>query len=148
MLADREKAAAAWEGLGTATRYLDDLRTSRSAFERAYREYLDQQDFRGAARAAMNLAVYHEAYRGESAIANGWFERARSLLDTVPLSAEHAWPASGEAHVHIHLRGEISRGRGRFENAVRLNEACSIGGEFELLARGLFGLERSWKAIS
>ena len=93
----------AWEGLAIAALCLDDAARSRSANERAYREYLERHDFRGAARVAIQLAVYHDAYRGESAIASGWFERARSLLDTVPAAAEHGWLALWKAHVDIHV---------------------------------------------
>src|SRR4051812_9711518 len=56
---------AAWEGLAIALLCLDDAGRSRSANERAYREYLERHDFRGAARVAIQLAVYLDAYRGE-----------------------------------------------------------------------------------
>src|SRR5262245_32972274 len=79
----------AWEGIALAVLCLDDVDRSRSANERAYREYLDRRDYRGAARVAIRLAVYHDAYRGESAIANGWFARAGSLLEGMPPAAEH-----------------------------------------------------------
>src|SRR4051812_36317653 len=89
---DAEPASpVAWEGFAIAALCLDDAAKSRAANERAYREYLERQDVRGASRAAIQLALYHAAYRGEPAIASGWFERARSLLDTVPAAAEHAW---------------------------------------------------------
>ena len=109
-LSVQESSGSAWEGLAAAALYLDDLDTARSAYARAYRAHLDWDDVRGAARAAMQTATYHEAYRGESAIASGWFERARSLLDTIPLSPEHAWLAFWKAHVDIHLRGDVASG--------------------------------------
>jgi len=130
----------AWEGLAIAALCLDDAVGSRSANERAYREYLERHDFRGAARVAIQLAVYHDAYRGESAIASGWFERARSLLDTVPAAAEHAWLAFWKAHVDIHVHGEVAKGEPSLEHAIRLNEACNIGGDLGLMTRGLRGL--------
>src|SRR4029453_16196184 len=95
-----------------------DTATFRSANERAYREYLEQHDFRGAARAAIQLAVYHDSYRGESAIASGWFERARSLLDTVPPAAEHAWLAFWKAHLAIHIHREVAKGGRILEEGV------------------------------
>ena len=85
------RSPEAWEGLATSALCLDDAATSRAANERAYRGYQERGDFRGAARVAIQLALYHDAYRGESAIASGWFERARRLLDTVPAAADHAW---------------------------------------------------------
>lgn len=139
-LAARETLATAREGLAAAAGYLDDLTTTRSAYERAYKDFLDQRDVRGAARAAMHLAVYYESYRGESAIASGWFERAQSLLDTVPASPEHAWLAFWKAHVNIHVHGEVAKGERYLEDAIRLGESCPAGDEFDLLARGLAGL--------
>ena len=130
----------AWEGLAIAALCLDDAVGSRSANERAYREYLERHDFCGAARVAIRLAVYHDAYRGESAIASGWFERARSLLDTVPSTAEHAWLAFWKAHIDIHVHGEVSKGGSSLEDAIRLNEAGNIGGDLALMTRGLLGL--------
>lgn len=130
----------AWEGLAIAALCLDDAVRSRSANERAYREYLECRDFCGAARVAIQLAVYHDAYRGESAIASGWFERARSLLDTVPAAAEHAWLAFWKAHLDIHVHGEVAKGEPSLEDAIRLNEAADIGGGLALMTRGLLGL--------
>ena len=138
---DAEVASpVAWEGLAIAALCLDDAVRSRSANERAYREYLERHDFCGAARVAIQLAVYHDAYRGESAIASGWFERARSLLDTVPPAAEHAWLAFWKAHIDIHVHGEVAKGEPSLEDAIRLNEAGNIGGGLALMTRGLLGL--------
>jgi ATP/maltotriose-dependent transcriptional regulator MalT len=130
----------AWEGLAIAALCLDDAVRSRSATERAYREYLERHDFCGAARVAIQLAVHHDAYRGEPAIASGWFERARSLLDTVPAAAEHAWLAFWKAHLDIHVHGEVAKGERSLEDAIRLTEAGNIGGELALMTRGLRGL--------
>jgi hypothetical protein len=124
----------------SASLCLDDAVKSRSANERAYREYLERHDFCGAARAAIQLAVYHDAYRGESAIASGWLERARSLLDTVPAAPEHAWLAFWKAHLDIHVHGEVAKGEPSLEDAIRLNEAGNIGGDLALMTRGLRGL--------
>ncbi len=140
ILAQQESSGSAWEGLAAAALYLDDLDTARSAYARAYRAYLDREDVRGAARAAMQTATYHEAYRGESAIASGWFERAHSLLDTIPHAPEHAWLAFWKAHVDIHLRGDVASGERSLQDAIRLNETCPLGPEFDLMARGLLGL--------
>src|SRR5687767_9636081 len=58
-------APVACEGLAIAALCLGDASQSRSANERAYRGYLERHDFPGAARVAIRLAVYHDAYRGE-----------------------------------------------------------------------------------
>jgi ATP/maltotriose-dependent transcriptional regulator MalT len=95
---------------------------------------------RGAARVAVQLAVHHDVYRGETAIANGWFERARSLLEPLEPAPEHAWLAFWKAHVEIHVRGQVARGQSNLAEAVRLAEAAQPSGELGLLTLGLRGL--------
>ena len=138
-LAIDARLAAAWEGLGLTARYLDDLDRSRPAFEAAYREYLDAGDRRGAARAAMEIALHHDLYRAEHVIANGWFERAGALLEHCPDAPERAWLSLWRAHVHIHVRDEVQAGRQALAEAVRINAGCQVG-EIDTMARGLTGL--------
>ena len=130
---------AAWEGLGRACRYTDDIEASRAAFEQAYRDYLDARDLQGAARAAIEIAVYHDQYRGEQAVANGWFERAGALLEDCPDTPERAWLLLWRAHVHIHLRDEMPAGREALAGALRLNVRCLVD-EIDMMAHGLAGL--------
>jgi tetratricopeptide (TPR) repeat protein len=130
----------AWEGLAVAALSLDDGEGSRSAWEQAYHRYLDRQDRRGAARIAMSLAMFHLTYQGQEAVGNGWFERARGLLESVEPSAEHAWLALWKAHVDIHVRGEVARGEKNLEAAIRFSETCEISGDLGLLTNGLQGL--------
>jgi DNA-binding NarL/FixJ family response regulator len=131
--------ARAWEGLGLAARYGDHLDTSRVAFESAYRSYLATHDSQGAARAAMEIALYYELYRAEHAVANGWFERAGALLENCPDTPERAWLLLWRAHVHMHVRGDMSEGRDLLAGALRLNARCQID-EIDTMARGLSGL--------
>jgi DNA-binding CsgD family transcriptional regulator len=135
-----ERVATAWEGLAYAAMCVDDFDLCRTALERAYVEGQRADDCRTAARAAMQLAVHHASFRGQSAIASGWFERARTLLATCAPAAEHAWLALWEAHVAIHVRGELTEGQRKLEEAVRIDQACQVGGELSLLTRGLLGL--------
>src|SRR3712207_6934807 len=46
---------------------------------------------RGAARVATHLAIDHFYFRGEYAIANGWLQRARRLLDGLAPCPEMGW---------------------------------------------------------
>jgi LuxR family transcriptional regulator, maltose regulon positive regulatory protein len=131
--------ASAWEGLGRSARYVDDLDTSRTAFEQAYRDYLAARDHQGAARAAIEIALHHDVYRAESAVANGWFERAGVLLEDCPGTPERAWLMLWRAHVHIHLRDEMPQGREALAGALRLNARCQVD-EIDTMARGLSGL--------
>jgi ATP/maltotriose-dependent transcriptional regulator MalT len=131
--------APAWEGLGRAARYADDIEASRTAFEQAYRDYLNTHDNQGAARAAMEIALYYDVYRGEHAVANGWFERASALLENCPDTPERAWLLLWRAHVHIHVRDEMPAGREALAGALRLNVRCQVD-EIDTMARGLAGL--------
>ena len=131
--------AAAWEGLGRSARYVDDPEASRAAFEQAYRDYLDARDNPGAARAAMEIALHHDLYHGEHAVANGWFERAGALLEDCPDTPERAWLLLWRAHVHIHVRDEMPAGREALAGALRLNLRCQVD-EIDTMAKGLAGL--------
>jgi len=88
-----EQRPEALEGLGLAAWWLDLADVVFDARERAYRIYHDQNNRPAAARVAVWLAWDSSAFRGEHAIATGWLQRARRLLDDQPPAAEHAWLA-------------------------------------------------------
>src|SRR5207248_7402134 len=75
----------ALEGLGLAAWWLDDAGVVFEARERAYQLYAEQDDRLGAARVATALAWDYEGFRGETAVASGWVQRARRLLDGLTL---------------------------------------------------------------
>src|SRR5581483_11664453 len=83
----------ALEGLGLAAWWLDLADVTFDARERAYRMYREHGEPRGAARVAVWLAWDYLAFRGEEAVASGWLQRARRLLESEPESLEHAWLA-------------------------------------------------------
>src|SRR5262245_14387511 len=91
-LAENETADAL-EGLALAAWWLDIADLVFDARERAYRIYHEQNNRTAAARVAVWLAWDTSAFRGEHAIATGWLQRARRLLDDQPLAPEHAWLA-------------------------------------------------------
>src|SRR5262245_29357346 len=95
-LGDEEHMPEALEGLGLAAWWLDLADIVFSARERAYRLYRERGDEVSAARVAVWLAWDYGAFRGESAVASGWFQRAHQLLDDVPPRPEHAWLAVRE----------------------------------------------------
>ncbi len=83
--------AEAYEGLGWAAQALDDGDLAISARQAAFRHYRQQGDDVSAARMAMWLGKDHEDYRGENAIARGWRQRARRLLEDQQIGPEHGW---------------------------------------------------------
>ena len=66
------------------------------ARERAHAGYLGQGDRCHAAEIALQLAASHFD-RLETAIANGWFGRAKRLLEQTPRRMRSAWLASNFA---------------------------------------------------
>jgi hypothetical protein len=87
---------------------LDDADASRAAAERAFREYLDRDDARSAARLATTLAMHHETYRGESAIASGWFEPpAVARREALNAEADQRRPPRGTFACPV--RGKLGR---------------------------------------
>lgn len=86
----------ALEGLGLAAWWLGDGAAMFDARERAFRLYRERGDARGAARVATSLAVDYNDSRGEFAVAKGWLQRARRLLDGLDDAPERGWVAIWE----------------------------------------------------
>jgi hypothetical protein len=89
----------AFEGLGLASWWLDDAVTTFAAREHAYRLYRERGDDLGAGRVATLLAWDSTAFRGETAVANGWLRRAHRLLDDAVPCSEQGWLALREASI-------------------------------------------------
>jgi LuxR family maltose regulon positive regulatory protein len=128
----------ALEGLGLAAWWLDLADEVFDARERAYRGYRERNDSLGAARMAVWLAWDTAAFRGEQAVANGWLQRARRLLDGVPDAPEHAFLASragiwallddGDPHAALRLASD----------AVRVGQAIGAV-DYEMVGRAVHG---------
>jgi LuxR family transcriptional regulator, maltose regulon positive regulatory protein len=86
---DGSESGEAWEGLSWAAWWLEDGALAIDAREHAYRLYKEVGDLRGAARAAIWLANDHIDFRGEEAVARGWFARSERILDELEPSPEH-----------------------------------------------------------
>lgn len=91
----------ALEGLGWAAYCLDDDPLTFQARERAYRVYRERGDASSAARVAAWLAADWLEFRGEPAVANGWLQRAHSLVDGLEPGPDHGWLAVHEASIIV-----------------------------------------------
>ena len=80
----RRESPEALEGLGTAAWWLDLADLVFESRERAYRLVHRARRQGGASRVAVWIAWDCWAFRGETAVANGWLQRARRLLDGEP----------------------------------------------------------------
>ncbi len=98
--------AEALDGLAEATWWLGRADESRATRERAYAAFEGAGDRRRAARCA---AWLHDRYQtaGKIAVANGWAERARRLLDGLPECAEHGLVKMMEVEA-AHERGDLT----------------------------------------
>ena len=136
-LGERETPEAL-EGLGMAAQWLVDRETVFVARERAYRLYRECRSPRDAARVAIQLAWDYRVFRGETAIAAGWLQRARDLLANEEPSSEHGWLALREASVLL-ADGQLAAARELASNAVELGRSLSDV-DLEITALALDGL--------
>lgn len=128
-----EQTPEAHEGLAWAALWVNEGGGAMVALDRAHRLYLERGDRRGAARVAAWLAWSYGSFGGQQAVAGGWRERARQLLEGLQPGSEHAWLAA--------LGGMSALGGGDTEAAIKLaREAAEIGRSVvkpELEAMGL-----------
>jgi DNA-binding NarL/FixJ family response regulator len=131
----------ALEGLGMAAWWQDDATVTFDARKRAYHLYRQHGDYQGAARVATYLAYDCYSFRGEYAIANGWFQRAQRLLKGLDLVPEQGLLAIYEGGLALLLHNDTA-------TALKLGaQAATVGRtlgviDLEMLARALEGLAR------
>jgi ATP/maltotriose-dependent transcriptional regulator MalT len=129
----------ALEGLGLAAWWLDRADIVFDARERAYRRYLEKADPRGAARVAVWLAWDYWAFRGENAVANGWLQRARRLLEKEPQCAERAWLELREGALALFEDGDPDRAFRHAADGIAIAQALR-NLDLEMLGRAVQGL--------
>ena len=136
----REKETPeALEGLGTAAWWLDLADLVFDSRERAYTLYQARGDRAAAARIAVWLAWDCWAFRGENAVANGWLQRARRLLDGLPACAERAWLEVREGSLCLLEEGDPERAHAMAGEGIRVaKEAGNL--DLEMLGRAVQGL--------
>ncbi|MGH3442546.1 MAG: LuxR C-terminal-related transcriptional regulator [Nitriliruptorales bacterium] len=133
-----EETAEALEGLGWAGYCLDDERLTFDARERAYRLYRERADDPSAARVAAWLAGACLEFRGEPAVANGWLQRAHSLLDDLEPGPDHGWLAVHEADITLAMSEDTATVRRLAVHAVELGRRFGVP-ELEMVGLGLEG---------
>ncbi|HLM31577.1 MAG TPA: LuxR C-terminal-related transcriptional regulator [Solirubrobacterales bacterium] len=135
------ESAAALEGYAQATRWLGEAAVSLDARERAFRSYRQAGDSPGAARSAIWLAYDHVVFRGEAAVARGWFSRARRLLDGLEDIEERGWLAFLEAEVALVAENDAVRAGELAATATEIGRRCGVL-DLEMLGRSLEGLAK------
>jgi regulatory LuxR family protein len=113
-----DETPEALEGLALAAWWLDDERTVFDARARAYTLYLEREDRRSAARVAVWIAWDCRAFRGETAVSNGWLQRAHRHLEGLPESPELAWLEARESQLTLGDDGDPDRAYRLLNNQV------------------------------
>lgn len=116
---DAAAEATAAEGAAAAAWWLDDDAEMTERYEQAYRNYRAVGDDCGAARVSAWLGNGAVQFRGEAAVAQGWFQRARRLLADLPESEEHGLLSLFEG-MAARLRGELTDAIAHAEQAMEI----------------------------
>jgi LuxR family transcriptional regulator, maltose regulon positive regulatory protein len=132
-----ERDAEALEGYALASWWLDDVDAAIEARERAYVLRRERGQLIEAARVAGFLAWDYGAMRGVNAVANGWLQRARRLMEDLEPSAEQAWLPMIEASFHL---DNDPRAVLRLSREAGEHARAHGGLDIEMTARTLEGL--------
>lgn len=136
-----DESPEALEELGLAAWWLDDAATVFDARERAYAQYRERDDARGAARVAIWLVWDNLSFRGDFAVASGWLERSRRLLADHSRAPEFGWLLVREGEVALFRGHDPAAAIDRAQMAGAL--ARDIGDQsIEFTALALEGLAR------
>jgi ATP/maltotriose-dependent transcriptional regulator MalT len=133
----RGVTADALEGFAVAAWWGDDVDAAIEARERAYALRREAGETIEAARDAGFLAWDYGAMRGINAVANGWLQRARRLVEELPPSAERAWLPLIEASFHLDTDADAVL---RLATEAAEHARAHGGLDVEMTARTLQGL--------
>jgi LuxR family transcriptional regulator, maltose regulon positive regulatory protein len=134
-----QETPEALEGLGEAAWWLDDAAAVFDARGRAFSLFRRAGDRRGAGRLATKLAVDHVYFRGEVAVALGWFRRAHALLDGLPPCVDQGWLGAWEADFALIVRDDPVDARSRAARAEALGKSLRAL-DLEMTALAIRGL--------
>jgi LuxR family maltose regulon positive regulatory protein len=136
---DEAPTALAFEGLGTACRWLGEQEAAIRALQRAYRLHRRADDRRSAARTAVQLCIGELYFHDDMAVALGWVERAARLLDGVPTGAEHGWVELVRGHLAMQVGRDPARAHAHAGRARAIGRATGVV-DVEMMALALEGL--------
>lgn len=127
------------EGLAWASWWSNDGAGVIVSRERAFKLYRQRDDPVAAARVAIWLGCDHHDFRGEHAVANGWYQRARRLLAKVPICVEAGWLAFQEGAYALELEDDTATARARAAEVAGIAAALDHP-DLEFLSLALDGL--------
>lgn len=136
-----EEEAEALEGWAQAARFLGEGDASLDARARAFRAYRGRGDSRSAARTAAWLAYDTVVFRGDDAVAQGWFGHAHRLLADDDETEEYGWLAFLEGEVALVAHGDAARAAEHAAQALDVGRRTGAM-DLEVLGLSLIGLAR------
>ncbi len=116
----------ALEGRSWAAWWLGEAEVLFTTRERAFHRYRERGDPVSAARAAIWVGCDHHDFRGEHAVANGWYQRARRLLEDAPRGAEHAWLAFQQGAYAIELAEDTVEAKARARETIDIARSLDL----------------------
>jgi len=128
-----------WELLGIASTWVQDADRAIHSRERAYALYREAGADLASARVSLELANDYFEVRGEPAVANGWFQRARRLLDGAPPSRERVLLRIWDAYMALVGEGDAFAGARNARDAAALARETGAK-DMEMLGLALQGL--------
>jgi ATP/maltotriose-dependent transcriptional regulator MalT len=135
------ESVGAWEGLAWAASWLGDTDASLAAREQAFRSYRAAGDVGGASRMAGWLANDALHFRGDDAVAAGWLERGRALLDGRPASADQGWLLVMEGYYALEVDADPETAATKGAAAAGLGAQLSVA-DLEALGIAIEGAAR------
>jgi DNA-binding CsgD family transcriptional regulator len=138
-LARETNTPEAWAGLAEAAWLQQDSRLMIDARLAAYRLHRERGNDVAAARMAIALGNDFLDFRGDAAVANGWFKYARRLLKPLPPSADHARLNVWEARLAIIGKQDTAEGARLAEESLQLAREINCP-DVEALATAMSGL--------
>src|SRR5215204_4922849 len=138
-LARETNAPEAWAGLAEAAWLQQDSKLMIDARLTAYRLHRERGNDVAAARMAIALGNDFLDFRGDAAVANGWFKYARRLLKPLPPSPEHAWLNAWEARLALIGRQDTAEGARLAEAALGIARESNCP-DVVVLATAMSGL--------
>jgi DNA-binding NarL/FixJ family response regulator len=128
----------ATEGMAEASRCLGDAATVQLD-EDAFKLYRGEGDRRSAARMATWLALDNFEFRGDTAVIDGWLQRAHRLLDDDRDCADYGWLLAWEAHISLMVSNDSARTIANAVAAAEIGRKLGIA-DLEVLALAAEGL--------
>lgn len=134
-----KETAEALEEYAVASWWLNDATATIDSRERAFQLYKEGGNLVSAARVAIWVALDYIEFRGEDAVANGWLQRARRILEDVPQCAEQGFLKAVTAHSFLMSDKDPSKALALAREASAI--AREVGnGDLQMISTAIEGL--------